>query len=372
MELIVEKHPSKYHIYHADETGRSVSRGNCVLFDMVLNGTVFKTIGIGGVGTDPEYRRLGLVRRFLEKAGEIAAQDACPITVLHPFSFSYYRKFGFERVADERILEFPIQALDFVPRYEKFIRCTAADAAELSELYNRFGSERNVTFLRGADYGWPTEGGPKKVYLTRDENGVADAFAVFSVTTDFYVNQLINGVLHVWEFGFTSPAALDKLLGFLRMHDGEVSKVVLHNTAMAPEVERRLRHYIHTQITVVPDIMARINDVEAVLKAVRYPVEKGSFTVRVTEPEGTAHSAEKTAGVWQVVYENGTAAVTRLADDAACDLAADIPAFTQLVFGYESYGAVTARYMPGVTLYNDCADFFRAFPNRPCGLFIHF
>ena len=43
--------------------------------------------------------------------------------------------------------------------------------------------------------------------------------------------------------------------------------------------------------------------------------------------------------------------------------------FAQLVHGFQSYGKQTAQYARGIVLHNDCDDFFRAFPNRPCGLY---
>ncbi len=370
MNMQIERNGRVFCIQQTTEGGADASHGSCILYQAHLNGACINALGIGGVGTDPEYRRAGLVRNFLQKANELAASENCPITVLHPFSFAYYRKFGFERVADHRILEFPITALEFVPRYEKLIRCTGAEAAELTALYNTFAQTRNLMFRRSEDYPWPLEHGA--IYLSRDAHGTADGYLFYEIENHLNINHMERGVLHVREFAFTSPAALDRLLGFMRMFDGELERVVLHNTAMAPEVERRLRHYTHTTITVLPDLMVRINDVEAILKAVRYPMAKGSFTVKVTDAPATADTAETILGVWQVTYENGTAEVLRLADDAACDLCADRRAFAQLVFGYESYGADAARYMHGVALYGDCDAFFRAFPNRPCGLFEHF
>ena len=118
--------------------------------------------------------------------------------------------------------------------------------------------------------------------------------------------------------------------------------------------------------------MVRINDVEGVLNIVEYPVKKGEFTVKVYEPEGTNHCPLKTTGVWNVKYENKKAVVTKLSDDADYDLKADIPAFTQLIFGYECYGFETAKYICNTEFKNECEDFFRAFYNRPAGVFEHF
>ena len=98
----------------------------------------------------------------------------------------------------------------------------------------------------------------------------------------YYVNRMASVNLHVREICFTSPESLLKLLGFLRMYEGQMDSVKIHNCAMAPELETALRHYTHTKITVIPDIMARVHDVEAVLNAVKYPDTPGCFTVRVS------------------------------------------------------------------------------------------
>jgi hypothetical protein len=53
--------------------------------------------------------------------------------------------------------------------------------------------------------------------------------------------------------------------------------------------------------------------------------------------------------------------------DTSCDLELTMPAFAQLVHGFQSYGKQSALYTEGVVLHNDCDDFFRAFSNRPSG-----
>ena len=61
--------------------------------------------------------------------------------------------------------------------------------------------------------------------------------------------------------------------------------------------------------------------------------------------------------------------MTRLGEDAPWDLHMTVPAFTQAIHGFENFGRDVAEYMEGVELRGDCRDFFRAFPNRPCGSF---
>lgn len=362
-------------VYQAsDPQGNRLSGGALLCRTIHFGGKELPAGAVGGVGTEPECRREGLVREIFSEMAKECDRRAIPLTILHPFSFAYYRKFGFERVADHRILEFPITALNFVPRYSDLIRCHGKERdAELAYVYHTFAAAgRHLLPRRSEGDGFHTEEADKRVYLSRDDAGVPDGYLVLELEHYFSVNRMVSVNLHVHEMAFTTSEALLKLLGFLRMFEGEMDTVKLHNTAMMPEVELRLRHYIHTKITVIPDLMARINDVKAFFEAVPYPAEAGQFTVKVTEPTASPWSGERTEGVWRIDYKDGQAKVLRLEDNADYDFAADVPALTQMAFGYESYGYETARYTENTQFRNPVPDFFRAFPRRAGGIFEHF
>ncbi len=364
-------HHSSYTVVTSD--GARMSGGSQSYGKIHLNGAILPCAFIGGIGTEPEYRRGGLVRKIITAMAEEADRREIPLSILHPFSFAYYRAFGFERVADHRVLEFPMSALNVFPRYPDLVRARESDRSTLAALYNAFSEGRNLLPVRGEGYPFPV-GDDRRTYISRDENGTPDGYVTLDTENYFSVNRMVSVNLHVRELVFLSPAALDRLLGFLRMYEGELDTVCLHDCGMMPEVELRLRHYMHTTVTVLPDLMARINDVSAVLSAVTYPDTPGSFTVRVTEPAGTPWSSlsHKTAGTFRVDYAGGRGTVTRLSEGADYDLAADIPALTQLIFGYESGGYAIARYTHGVAFHSEAPDFFRAFPKRPGGIFEHF
>lgn len=331
------------------------------------------TVTIGGVGTEPQYRRSGAVREMLEKVLHMAPERGWAVSLLHPFSFAYYRKFGYERVADHKVLEFPLAKLDFLPRYPDLVPVNTRErACDCVKVYNEFAKTRNIMFPRYGVGGFPKspeEFAGKRTYLWYDGAGAPAAFITLEYDRYYHVNRMVSQALHVREFGYTSPESLKKLFGFLRMFDGEDNTVKIHNCAMAPEVDLLLRHYMHTTYTLEPDLMARVLDVPAVLSANAYPDAPGHFTVAVDD------TLPFTRGVWQVEYSRGEAAVTRLADDpfaAPCDLLAPMPAFTQLMYGYDEYTPDVAAYMEGVRVYNPGSDFFRAFHKKPNGLFEHF
>lgn len=368
-----------------DEKDYKVGRTHAYIEDCSYNGAVVKAMVIGCVLTQPEYRRSGMARKCFEMLDPVIRENNVLLTYLHPFSFPYYRMMGYERVADHRVLEFAITDLEFVERYADLERVRSADSAEpLDAVYNQFTQGRNVMLHRHSGgladkelvvprymFGEPFVYGikDKRVYLSRDEQGQPDGYVILHFDMPLRDHWLKDGILHVDEMCFTTPAALKKLFGFLRMHEGQYDFVRFANTAMAPEIERFLRRYKYTKITVLPDISGRVHDVGGLLAAAAYPKEPGQFTVKVTDCQKSPFSQELTQGVWHVAYENGTGVVTRLDADAPADLETDMPAFTQLVHGYEAYSQEVAQYMHGVRLNGDCSDFFRAFPNRPAGGF---
>ena len=365
--------PDVVHYHVVTEQGDRMSSGALSFRTLHFAGRELVCGAVGGIGTDPEYRRGGLVREIFTEMAAECDRRSVPLTILHPFSFAYYRKFGFERIADHQVLEFPITALNFTPRYPDLIRCTGDTHNEaLSAVYHAFAAQNRHLLFRRSPHSFPTADGSKKVYLSRDEEGRPDGYIILEIENYFSVNRMVSVNLHVHEMVFLTPEALTKLFGFIRMFEGEMETVKIHNAAMAPEIELRLRHYMHTKITVIPDIMARINNIKTFFEAVPYPAEAGSFTFKTCEPPTSPWSGEQTNGTWQVDYEGGKAIVTRLTDSSDYDFAADIPALTQLVFGYASYGFDTARYTEKTEWHTPAPDFFRAFPRHPAGIFEHF
>ena len=328
-----------------------------------------RTLRVGGVATDPEYRRGGYVRAMIEKSLREARERGWVVALLHPFSFNYYRKFGYERVADHLIVDLPIEKLGLYPRCPDFVRVrTQAQQRDVMRVYDAFSAGRNVLTRRLDAEAYPLSAniGAGVTYLHHNEGGEPDAYLKLSISKEMDVNHLCNGVLRVQELAYTDKAALIAALGFLRMFDGEVDSVHFDNIAMAPEVDWVLKHYVHARYRLLPDIMARILDAEALLRANRYPESAGCFTLRVTDEYHVA------SGAWRVTYAHAQAQIERLDDSAACDLTMDVRPLAMLLYGALTVDAHSIAYLDGVTVNGSAEDFLRAFPKRPCGMFEHF
>ena len=68
------------------------------------NDKVIKMGGIQSVATYPEYRRQGYVKKLLIAALKDMREMGYLVSMLHPFSIHFYRKFGYEILSDQQQL----------------------------------------------------------------------------------------------------------------------------------------------------------------------------------------------------------------------------------------------------------------------------
>ena len=349
------------------EDGAEMAHGTIDTRMTRFAGSRIPTMTVGGVGTKPQYRRQGTVRALLEKLLPAAREYGWYVSILHPFSFSFYRKFGYERVADTVIADMPMTALDFLPRYADLIPLDEAEHPEdIVSVFERFSQKRNLSFDRTSPEQFRKQ--RCETYLYYNAEGRCTGYVITQIENHYdNINRMISDNLHVYEIVYLDKDALTHLLSFLRMYEGELKTVRFHDIGMTPEVDLCLKHFMDTTYDIHPDIMARILDTEAMLRVNAYPTERGIFTLRVED------TLPDVAGTFRVEYENGKCEVERLDNDLAkADLTVGPTALAKLFYGTDAFNAELASYLDGVKMENDASDFFRAFPKRINGLYEHF
>ncbi|MBQ7299355.1 MAG: GNAT family N-acetyltransferase [Clostridia bacterium] len=330
-------------------------------------GSWVPTMTVCGVGTRPQFRRQGTVRLLLEDLLHSARENGWYVSLLHPFSFSYYRKFGYERVSDTIIADMPMTALDFLPRYPDLVQMEDAKHPEdIISVYAKFNKNRNLSFDRYSVNQFKID--KSYTYLYYNEAGTCTGYVITQIENHYDgINRMISDNLHVHEIVYLDRDALLHLLSFLRMFEGELKTVHFHDLGPTPEVDLCFKHFMDTRYDIHPDIMARILNTEAMLRANTYPTERGLFTLRVED------DLPDVAGTFRVEYEGGKCEVERLDNECArADLTVGPTALAKLLYGTDAFNAELASYLDGVKMENDASDFFRAFPKRTNGLFEHF
>lgn len=352
-----------YKLELRDEQNTLLSSTGLELIKTSFGDTFVDTLCFGGVATPVQHRRKGYVREIFSYAWQWGIENGAAVSLLHPFSFSYYRKFGYEKVADHKIVRCPITAFDFVPRENNVVKFDGSDEQwrQLYELHNTFCQGRLLMMLRCS----PDYFGGKEIYLFY-EGDKPTGYIAFTVSQRLAINHYEDRHMTVHEIVYTTPKALKALFGLIRMFEGEMDTVEFANVAMCPEVEMQLRHYAHTDYRLLPDLMARVLNTEAMLQAHRYPEKEGAFRIRVEDGLPTV------AGSFLVEYGGGQCIVKKLPDEAAADMTVDAPAFTRLLYGYDAVTPQQAAYAEGISIDGCADDFFRAFGCRPAGMFEHF
>ena len=153
---------------------------------MYYDGAVVPVAGIGNVATYPEHRRKGYVRELFRVLFPHMRELGQAFSMLFPFSYPYYRSFGYELAYAKNQYTLPLAQLK--PGNDEgsleLILPSAGHIKELDEiksLYQDFVSPHNLAKDRN-DADWkrlvPAEPhkSQKYFYLYRNTAGVAEAY----------------------------------------------------------------------------------------------------------------------------------------------------------------------------------------------------
>ena len=354
-----KKEGLKEHTYGAflDDGETLIAQVVAICYASYHNGVSVGALGIAGVASSPEHRRAGAVRAIFNHLFSIAGEKGWELSYLYPFSFRYYRKFGYERAVRHRTLTVALPALNGIPR-----NCGAtlmegdASLPELLTLYNRFAQRYNACFARKDDKYFPLDpyGTQTYFYLWRNASGEARG----------YFKAKPNGrTLDVPELVYLDRESLLGLLGFLRMFEGQFDSVCFNRLEQGSPVELVIDCDRSTSFGAYDGAMGRVLDVSACLCRMR--AESGeTLTLRITD-----EACPKNTGIYLLRFTDGETTVEKRCDGDV-DASLTINAFSLLALA----GASDAEldYVDGLTIYGERALLAKLFARRPVNLFEEF
>lgn len=230
-----------------------------------INGKEFEMGGISAVATWPEYRRQGSVKKLLHYALKHMKELGQTISFLHPFSFSFYRKYGWELVFVEQNYTIPVDKLKNDWKGNGCVCRIHDDIEVLDEIYTEYARQFNGTLVRDEKW-WKQRvlNGNYHIVVAYNEQDDAEAYLIY------HVNE---NVLNVEEMAYKSANGRKLVLQFIANHDSMVEKVKMvvpenDNLPLLME-EPRFDQNKH------PFFMARIVDVFEFLK--HYPFHNGGI-----------------------------------------------------------------------------------------------
>lgn len=318
-------------------------------FDSYFGGNRVKCIGVGGVATMPEYRNRGLIRALFDRLEEIATEKGYVAGYLFPFSFAYYRKFGYEGVNSCFRLDVPISELAGFRRNNDVTLYEGKEKAELLEMYNKYASQREMIVHRETDerfFRKPFET-CQYTYIWRYSDGSIGAYVSFS-------NDRAAHTLIIEEIAALDKEAMSGILGFMRNYAGAANTLSFIRLPACTPLLTMLPNICAANINLYRNASARIYNIEALLKAHKYPSSFGKFSIKMTD------NMPVNCGIFDVEYSHGQTKVTRR-DSGEYDVAVTPASAVLLLMSDISCTAETARYLDGVEINGTADDFFRAY-----------
>ena len=98
-------------VYDEENPGKAVAMAISIPMTQNLRGKVLRMDGIANVATEPVYRRQRLVATMMDKILTHDKEEGFPISCLYNFKDSFYAKFGFITLPQDRIATLNLQAL---------------------------------------------------------------------------------------------------------------------------------------------------------------------------------------------------------------------------------------------------------------------
>ncbi|NMP07507.1 GNAT family N-acetyltransferase [Paenibacillus polymyxa] len=295
-----------------------------------IHGQVFDMGGIAGVATWPEKRRGGMVSRLLTHALEEMKTAGQSLSFLHPFSFAFYRKFGWETYTEYKKYVIPIDKFPAKLKTEGIVKRDIKNISELDQVYQSYASRFNGTLVR--DKAWWQERILNENYRTvvyYTDAGDPQGYALYKIE---------DKQLNCDELVYENETARRALWTYFANHDSMITQGKFIYVPADDNLPFLLDDPRIQQET-VPYFMGRI--VDAVAFVERYPFEQigeeTSLTLHLTD-----RHAPWNEGVWRLtITTEGQGHLARVdtsnlsENDTVADLELGIQSLTTLMLGYQ-------------------------------------
>ena len=207
-----------------DENGRVVAGMEVIPYTMWFDGHKVPMYGIGGVASMPESRRQGNVRKIFEKAFDDIYEKGAVFSHLYPFSYDYYRKFGYEHCGSVKRYTLPLEyarKLENNGTTHEFIKGDEVQS-ELVDIYESYASRHNIMLSR-TDWRWNeifniNLFGADRLYYWRDAAGSAKSWVKFKKEGD---------IMKINDIAWADHESMLGILQFVGMFEGAADKLQL-------------------------------------------------------------------------------------------------------------------------------------------------
>jgi len=284
---------------------------------MNLRGKTVKVCYIVGVATWPEYRGQGLVKQLLKHTGHVLRSRNIHLSILLPFKYDFYRKYGWEICYDllrYKNIEIPHRPEPICGRFEKIE--PLKDIDKLSDCYLQYMKHFNGYIIR-TEKNW--EKTLKDIEL---DNGTGYTYIENNEVLGYILYIINSKSLIIKELAYKSPQAKKALLQLALSHIGQVDNVI--RIAPISDMDYLKMADSRGKIEKQTFVMGRIHDVKEALSGL--PYKGDAFVIKVNDDFGDNGKR------YLIEQDREFSYVTETSRNE--DIVIDIKTLNQLLWGY--------------------------------------
>ena len=286
-------------------------------YRMQLRGRPVDVSYIVGVATRPEYRGRGHAARLLQYADTILRKRNIHCSVLLPFQYDFYRKYGWEICYDlltYREMEEPKYTGKITGTYQRLEIC---DIKALSDCYLHFMKGFHGYLIRNQN-DWEK--------ILRDlelDHGIGFRYLKDNITTGYILYTLRDKELCIHELLYQNPEAKEALIRLAFHHMGQVSRI----SWKAPSADTTYLSMKDSRGKLEKEtfVMGRIHNIIGALSGI--PFSGDPFVLRVSDP-----MIQSNNGCYFLKEKSSVLNITATGKEP--DVQMDIRTLTQLLWGF--------------------------------------
>ena len=344
----------------ADDDRTMLSTFTAIPYQANFDGHSVGMMGIGGVATLPEYRRMGGIRACFEHALPDFYEHGMVLSYLYPFSTVFYRKFGYELGCNRMLHKIALNAVSPVEIKGSFhlLEPGADLLGDIRRVSEAMQKQYNLMILQeDIEYSWVKKADPFQdrvyTYVYRDEQGAPKGVVTYKPVID----QGDRALDCSQRFWFADIEGLTALLHLLSRLKADHSHALIH-----------LPENVHLD-AVIPEWsfgnvkrdnqrfgMVRVVNVEQALSLAQMR-GKDELTIDVHDEQIAQNNARFT-----VSFEPGKPnRVSRTKN--APDLCLSIQDFSRLICG--AFHANDLQWLPNVRIHCSVEKLSKVFYRKP-------
>ena len=320
--------------------------------------------GVGGVSSLPQYRRIGVIRACLGAALQDMYEKEFSFSFLYPFSTQYYRKFGYEVGAENRVWTVPLRDMETIDVGGHIEQILPGESTQpLLEIYRKFYKDYNLAAVREI-YEEELEktnllNQQRYIYLWKDETGAARSFMICRKQREAegVIMDCTNSFASRNDLLFLDVRALQGLLHFVKQAFSADYEKIRFSVPDSLSVTSLVGEHNTSKCQVLFNGMVRVVRVEKVLSTCRC---RGSGTVRIRIVDEILPQND---AVWKLIFAPGRENRVEKTTGAA-DVIMPINEFSSLICGIR--GSEDIPWMPRIRVHTPQVPLEQVFYRKKC------